>query len=69
MSNYKYYLSLCLCIKNEVKYIEDFINHYLNPSDTIGCYWLDIDKNDNRNYSVVILSEASKRLIVYNVVN
>jgi hypothetical protein len=29
MSNYKYYLSLCLCIKNEVKYIEDFINHYL----------------------------------------
>jgi len=48
---------------------DGFINHYLNPSDTIGCYWLDIDKKDNRNYSIVILSEVSKRLIVYNVVN
>ena len=48
---------------------DGFINHYLNPSDTIGFYWLDIDKKDNRNYCIVILSEVSKRLIVYNVVN
>ena len=48
---------------------DGFINHYLNSSDSIGCYWLDIDKNDNRNYSIVILSEVSRRLIVYTVVN
>jgi hypothetical protein len=29
MINYKYFLSVCVCIKNEKKYIDDFINHYI----------------------------------------
>jgi hypothetical protein len=48
---------------------DNFINHYVSPSDTIGYYWLDIDKNDNRNYCIVVLSEVSNKLIVYNVIN
>jgi glycosyltransferase involved in cell wall biosynthesis len=28
-SSYKYFLSVCVCIKNERKYIEPFIKHYL----------------------------------------
>jgi hypothetical protein len=48
---------------------DGYINHYLNPFDTIGYYWLDVDKKDYRNYCIVILCEVSKRLIVYNVIN
>jgi len=48
---------------------DGYINHYLNPSDTIGYYRLEVDKKDDRNYCIVILSEVSKRLIVYNVIN
>jgi len=48
---------------------DSYINHYLNPSDSIGYYWIDIDKKDDRNYCIVILTEASKRLIVYNVIH
>ena len=28
--NYKYKLSLCTVIKNEVEYINDFLEHYVN---------------------------------------
>ena len=28
--NYKYKLSLCVVIKNEVEYINDFLEHYVN---------------------------------------
>lgn len=27
--NYKYFLAVCVCIKNEKKYMDDFIKHYL----------------------------------------
>jgi glycosyltransferase involved in cell wall biosynthesis len=27
---YKYFVSVCLCIKNEAKYIEEFIQHYID---------------------------------------
>lgn len=48
---------------------DGFINHYLSPSDTVGYYWLDIDKRDRRNYCIVVLSEVNSKLIVYNVIN
>jgi len=28
--NYKYYLSVCVCIKNEAKYMHDFLQHYVD---------------------------------------
>ena len=64
------------CIAKDFKHLpikeslpDGFINHYLIQSDTVGYYWLDIDEKDNRTYYIVILSEVSKRLIVYNVIN
>lgn len=48
---------------------DSFINHYLSPSDTIGYYWLDIDKKDRRNYCIVVFNEVKSKLIIYNVIN
>jgi len=47
---------------------DNYIKQFLKPSDTTGYYWLEIDKNDNRDYTFVILNERSGKLVVYNVI-
>ena len=49
--SYKYKISVCLCVKNEAKYIIDFIKHYLRE----GCdHFYIINNNSNDNIEEVI---------------
>jgi hypothetical protein len=51
--SYKYKISVCLCVKNEAKYIIDFIKHYLRE----GCdHFYIINNNSNDNIEEVIQS-------------
>ena len=43
---YKYFLSVCLCIKNEAKNIEEYINHYINQG-VEHFYIINNGSNDN----------------------
>lgn len=43
---YKYKLSVCLCIKNEAKYIIDFIEHYIKQG-VEHFYIIDNNSDDN----------------------
>lgn len=48
---------------------DNFIYNYINKTDSLGYYHLNVDKSDNRNYSVVILNLNEHKLLIYNVIN
>jgi glycosyltransferase involved in cell wall biosynthesis len=49
--DYKYKLSLCLCVKNEAKYISDFIKHYINQG--VEHFYI-VNNNSSDNLEEVI---------------
>lgn len=51
--NYKYKLSLCLCVKNEAKYISDFIQHYLKQG--VEHFYI-VNNNSTDNLEEVLTS-------------
>ncbi len=48
---------------------DNMIYNYLDKSDSLGYYFLKIDKNDDRNYTLCVISQKNKKLIIYNVIN
>lgn len=60
MSNYKYYLSLCICLKNEAYFIEDFINHYLKQG--VEHFYI-INNNSQDNIEEEIVKKNFKNLV------
>jgi glycosyltransferase involved in cell wall biosynthesis len=48
---YKYFVSVCLCVKNEAKYIEEFIKHYIDQG--VDHFYI-INNNSNDNIEEVI---------------
>ena len=56
-----------LPVKEELP--DNMIYNYLDKSDTLGYYSLDIDKTDNRNYTLFVVTRKSKKLIIYNAIN
>ena len=46
MSNYKYFLTCCLMIKNEGKYIEEWMDHYISEG-VEHFYIIDNGSTDN----------------------
>jgi glycosyltransferase involved in cell wall biosynthesis len=48
---YKYKLSVCVCIKNEAKYMEEFIKHYINQG--VDHFYI-INNNSDDNIEEII---------------
>jgi hypothetical protein len=48
---YKYFLSVCLCVKNEAKYMEEFIKHYIHQG--VEHFYI-INNNSDDNIEEVI---------------
>jgi len=57
---YKYKLSVSLCIKNEGKYIEEFIKHYVKQG--VDHFYI-INNNSNDNIEEIIENSPYKNLI------
>ena len=57
---YKYKLSVCLCIKNEAKYIIDFIEHYIKQ----GVEHFYIINNDSIDNLEEILKNSSYNSLI-----
>ena len=57
---YKYYLSLCVCVKNEANHIEDFIRHYVNQG--VEHFYI-INNNSSDNIQDVIDNSIHKSLV------
>lgn len=57
---YKYYLSLCVCVKNEANHIEDFIRHYVNQG--VEHFYI-INNNSSDNILDVIDNSIYKSLV------
>ena len=55
-----------LPIKEELP--DNMIYNYLDKSDSLGYYFLNIDKSDNRNYKLFVVNQKNKKLIIYNVI-
>jgi antitoxin component HigA of HigAB toxin-antitoxin module len=55
--SYKYFLSVCLAIKNEAKYMEEFINHYI--SEGVDHFYI-INNNSDDNIEEVINNSIHK---------
>jgi hypothetical protein len=55
-----------LPIKEELP--DNTIYNYLDKSDSLGYYFLNIDKSDNRNYKLFVVNQKNKKLIIYNVI-
>jgi hypothetical protein len=55
--NYKYFLSVCVCIKNEAKYIEDYIKHYIGQG--VDHFYI-INNNSDDNIEEVIENSIYK---------
>ena len=47
---------------------DNTIYNYIEETDSLGYYLLNIDKKDNRNYSIVVLDSKKKKLIIYNTI-
>jgi hypothetical protein len=47
---------------------DNTIYNYLDKSDTLGFYKLNIDKIDTNSYRICIVSLNSKKIIIYNVI-
>jgi hypothetical protein len=47
---------------------DNTIYNYLDKSDSLGFYFLEIDKKDDRNYTICVISQKNKKLIIYNVI-
>lgn len=58
--NYKYKLSVCLCVKNEAKYIEEYINHYIKQG--VDHFYI-INNNSNDNLEEIIEKSVFKHSI------
>jgi glycosyltransferase involved in cell wall biosynthesis len=58
--NYKYKLSVCLCIKNEAKYIENFIKHYIKQG--VDHFYI-VNNNSNDNLEEIIENSVFKHSI------
>lgn len=58
--NYKYKLSICLCIKNEANSIENFIKHYVKQG--IDHFYI-INNNSNDNLEEVIENSVFKHSV------
>jgi glycosyltransferase involved in cell wall biosynthesis len=69
---YKYCVSLCLCIKNEAKYIEDFLEHYVKQG-VEHFYIVNNCSTDNTNeviinskyYNLITLIEDKTEYNIY----
>jgi glycosyltransferase involved in cell wall biosynthesis len=48
---YKYFISVCLCVKNEAKYIKEFIKHYIDQG--VDHFYI-INNNSHDNIEEVI---------------
>ena len=57
---YKYFLSLCLCIKNESKYIEAYINHYIQQG--VEHFYI-INNNSDDNIEEFINNSHYKSIV------
>jgi glycosyltransferase involved in cell wall biosynthesis len=57
---YKYFVSVCLCIKNEAKYIEEFIKHYINQG--VDHFYI-INNNSDDNIEEVINNSHYKSIV------
>jgi glycosyltransferase involved in cell wall biosynthesis len=57
---YKYFLSVCLCIKNEAKYIEEYINHYINQG--VDHFYI-INNNSDDNIEEFINNSDYKSIV------
>lgn len=55
--DYKYNLSVCLCIKNEAKYMEEFVNHYINQG--VDHFYI-INNNSTDNIEEVVAQTVHK---------
>jgi len=55
-----------LPIKEELP--DNLIYNYLDKSDSLGYYYLNIDKNDGRNYTLCVINQKDNKLIIYNVI-
>jgi len=55
--SYKYFLSVCLAIKNEAKYMEEFMNHYI--SEGVDHFYI-INNNSDDNIEEVINNSVYK---------
>jgi len=63
---YKYFLSVCLCIKNEAKYMEEFLQHHINQG--VDHFYI-ISNNSDDNIEEVInnsLYKSNVTLIIDN---
>jgi len=56
-----------LPIKEELP--DNMIYNYLDKSDSLGYYFFNVDQNDDRNYTLCVISQKNKKLIIYNVIN
>lgn len=56
-----------LPIKEELP--DRMIYNYLDKFDSLGYYFLNIDENDNRNYTLCVISQKNNKIIIYNVIN
>jgi len=54
---YKYFLSVCVCIKNEAKYIEEFMKHYIGQG--VDHFYI-INNNSDDNIEEVIENSIYK---------
>jgi hypothetical protein len=57
---YKYYLSLCVCVKNEANHIEDFLRHYVNQG--VEHFYI-INNNSTDNIQDVIDNSIYKLFV------
>jgi glycosyltransferase involved in cell wall biosynthesis len=63
---YKYNLSVCLCIKNEAKYMPEFIDHYIKQG--VEHFYI-VSNNSTDNIKEVINCSAYANLITFIVDN
>jgi glycosyltransferase involved in cell wall biosynthesis len=63
---YKYNLSVCLCIKNEAKYIPEFIDHYINQG--VDHFYI-VSNNSTDNIEEVINYPSYTNLITFIIDN
>lgn len=57
---YKYFLSVCLCIKNEAKYMEEFLQHHINQG--VDHFYI-ISNNSDDNIEEVLNYPKYKDLV------
>lgn len=64
--DYKYNLSVCLCIKNEGKYMPEFLDHYINQG--VDHFYI-VNNNSSDNIDEVINNPKYENLITFIIDN